>query len=181
MVKSYLTNNNIYEPNKKICELKLQLIKLSILFVEKLKNENPESYKILRDFKVDNTKFDTSLWTINYFLKSRNIQISYKNLMEKVERTKYGIRPDKLKEFIKQYDNDFKFIEITNLNIYSNINYPAIAYINRFKYAYQYLIIEGFENNVLKIRDARNNDIVEVQASEFENEISNIIMSTTKK
>lgn len=181
LVKSYLTNNNIYEPNKKICELKLQLIKLSILFVEKLKNENPESYKILRDFKVDNTKFDTSLWTINYFLKSRNIQISYKNLMEKVERTKYGIRPDKLKEFIKQYDNDFKFIEITNLNIYSNINYPAIAYINRFKYAYQYLIIEGFENNVLKIRDARNNDIVEVQASEFENEISNIIMSTTKK
>ena len=79
------------------------------------------------------------------------------------------------------WSKNFKFIEITNLNIYSNINYPAIAYINRFKYAYQYLIIEGFENNVLKIRDARNNDIVEVQASEFENEISNIIMSTTKK
>lgn len=181
LVKSYLTTNNIYEPNKKICELKLQLIKLSILFVEKLKNENPEAYKILREFNIDNTVFDTSLWVINYFLRSRNLQVPYKILMEKVERTKYGVNPNKLKEFIKKYYDGVDFIEITDSNIYSNINYPAIAYVNRFKYGYEYLIIEDFENDILKIRDIRNNDIVEIQTSKFEKEISNIIVSTTKK
>ena len=181
LVKARLSSGSIYEPNLRICELKLKLIQLSIAFTEKLKKDYYEAYKYLKNFRVDNTLLDTSLWAINYYLKSKDIHVPYKILMEKVQRGKYGVDPNDLFGVLKKYDEKINVVKVDDFSKYKDMNYPAIAYINRFKYYYGYLIVEGFDGEKLKIRDMRKEESMWLPLEDFHKDVSSILMATLKK
>lgn len=176
LVKAYLTNQNMYEPNPKICELKRNLIELAVYFVETCKHNYKEAYEYFRRFRVDATKNDTSLWVIHQYLKSREVKVSYQELADGAVRTQRGFAPNEFYAYVKQYDSNFQWRKLSSAKQYEDVHYPAIAFANKNKYFYQYAYILGVKDGILQVKDYRCDEVFPVPIDDFFEEVSDIIM-----
>ena len=96
--------------------------------------------------------------------------------MNNAKRTSYGFRANDLVDYVKKYDKNLHVIKINNVDEYSNITYPAIAYVNKNKYYYQYLFINDMRDGNIELIDIKNDNVIKVPIKYFCEEISNIIM-----
>lgn len=181
LVKAFMTSGDFYEPNEQQCEVKKALIQICIELCERIKEKNIEVYKQLKNFSVDSKKNDSSLWAISKFLTSQNIDIEYCELEKHACRGKYGMHPDDMLNMLKSYIKGMQIFHVNQQDDYAKINYPAIAFVDKFKYGYQYMVIDKYEKNELICYSIAEKEAGIVRASEFLNTVSSTIFSTTNK
>lgn len=179
-VKAFMVNGNIYTPNDAICQVKYELIKLAIGLVEKIRSSNFEAYKILKAFRIDPTKTDSSLWAVNRYLKIRNRTIKYSELENSAVRGKYGMNPNNMLKLIQHYEPKTEVFNIDNEELYKMISYPAVAFLDKYKYGYRYLIIDSYEEGKIKTHNIQSYDPIYFSFEQFSEEMSNTIMSVIK-
>lgn len=178
---SYICNNDIYKPNKKICEFRRKLIKLSIAFVELLKLQYPLAYNTLAKYAETKVLFtnisDSGLWTINKYFNIKNINVTNTDIIQKVPRCEQGIKPNQMQKYIQNYEKNINAYEITDIKQYYKLNYPVIAYQNKKETIfYEYCIIHGIKNDMLEIEMIdTNTNVINIPITLFNSQISSII------
>lgn len=158
-VVGYLANGDIYEPDKFLCNIRRELIKISIEFVQNLKDNNKEAYNELVEFSKGKSNYelsDSGIWAINKYLKSRGIHVDYSDLCLSIPRSNKGVSPLEMTKFIKKYKSEFDAIIIDNLEEIKNIKFPAIM-CNIKGSIYRYSIIEEVESGYLKLKTLEDN------------------------
>lgn len=177
---AYICNDDLYKPNKKICAFRRGLIKISIAFVELLKLQYPLEYNIIKKYTYTKPLFtditDSGLWVINKYLKMKEKFVTSTEVLKNVKRCDEGTKPNCLQEYIQKYEEGFEAYEINNINDYYKLNYPVIAYGNNEKSIfYQYYIIHGIKDDILKV-EMMNNKNINIPSLLFNSQISSIVM-----
>lgn len=163
-VVGYLSNGNIYEPDEFSCNIKKQLIKLSIEFVSKLQKNNYEAYKVLVNFangKFNYSRADYGSWAILQYLTNKNINITYSDLCKSIGKDNKGVSPIILKNFINKYEPKFDAYSINDKNCFKDISYPAIV-CSIHSDLYIYYIIEEVFDDIAVIKTLENNESIKV-------------------
>lgn len=153
-VVGYLTSGNMYKPDLFSCNIKKELIKLSIEFVDDLYNNNLKAYKKLVRFanlKFNDLRTDSGIWAINQYLRSKNITIDYSDLCNKINKEDKGIRPNEVLRIIKEYVASFEAYKVIENQNLEEIKYPAILCDYR-GLNYNYYIIESTSEDVVNIK-----------------------------
>lgn len=171
MAQSYTANGKINVPIDKLCRIKERLIELALYLNTYLIEYNPKAYSIIKKFRVDETLFDDSLWTINYFLRSNGVNVKYNDLERDIVRNIYGIKPNKMMEYLKSRGIKMSFKRIMKEDDLKNISFPAIAVVKN-KYRHQYIIIDEYKEKQFKVKYINN--MYEGERMDFETLMRNI-------
>lgn len=79
-VNAYLKNSDFYNPIDKMCKIKLELNKLSMSFIDKIKNKSGVVYSKLIDLAFEINSYEntpTAVWAVMSFLNTRNVIVNY--------------------------------------------------------------------------------------------------------
>lgn len=176
-VKAFMANGDINSPNDTMCQIRYELIQLAIALVEKIRMNDFTAYKTLKAFRIDNTKADSSLWVASKYLMVHIKTIKYSEIEKQAVRGKYGMNPDEMFKLLKQYVPKIIIIDLVMEVQLKMISYPAVVFLDKYKYGYQYAIIECYENGKLKMHSIHSPEPIYFSFKQFIEEISNTIMS----
>lgn len=176
---SYLTRKNIHDPILKFCEIKKDLIKLSMTFNTLLKHSDISSYNKLIDLAMKiqyHYQTDTSFWVVMKYLSLNNIKISYEKISEELTLKDTGITPNKLLTYLKKYININAYNLDRNFSKY-DIKFPAISLVNKRKDTrFKYIIVHNIKDNVVLYEDINTLRFHNIPYKEYINKISDIIL-----
>lgn len=179
-ITSYLTNGDLYSPNDKLCEFKKRLIKIAISFAEALNRDYPEGYKVLKRYIQTKPLFesisDSGYWAINNYFHLIGNDILYSTIKDEIKTTDRGILPNVLQEYIEKKIGEINAVKITNTSYFNDINYPAIAFMNKSKgIFYTYVILTKKESNYLFVKVLESDEDIKIPEEEFLDKCSSII------
>lgn len=178
-VNAYLKNKSLYTPLENLCKINLELNKLSMAFVEYIRQTNTPAYKKLIDLAFEISKYKTTsptIWAIMSYLKERKISYDYNILMESIRKEDCDASPQAFLKLLKRYDAniDAYQIEAANLN---DLTFPAVALMNKRKTGdYHYLLLVGLEEDKLlyKTMSTDNRFSEKIKFERFLEEVSDL-------
>lgn len=155
-INSYLNNNDLYKPIKKMCLLKIKLNKLGIAFISKIRNENSLMYKRLIDFAFEIDRYEVSsleIWAVMYYLKKLDVTADYDEVSEYLSRFNKGDLPNGMLDFLRKYNENISAYKIDISTDKENITFPTIAILNRINsQIYNYAVLNELRGNSLVFR-----------------------------
>ncbi|MDE6312072.1 MAG: radical SAM protein, partial [Lachnospiraceae bacterium] len=150
LMTSYLTHGNLEEVNKDMCKFRKGLISLIIQFACKLQLNNPIGYNHVLGIVKNRTFFeqviDSGIWAVQEYIKYKEINVKYSEVLSKIESTDYGTEPRAIMNALSVFCDGIDAYKISNIDEVTKISFPAIAYVNKSKTSYyQYILIYGLE------------------------------------
>lgn len=149
----YLKHNDIFKPLDKMCEINIKLHHLSIAFLQKLKWDYPDVFKVLIDFSFKTNREHFSVldgWIVAAYLSTHGYEFNY----DKVHDSLNGVNTNDLKSVygamlktVREYRPEADLYKIFPED---EMEYPAITVVNKKRY----LLIVGEEGDNFKVRDS---------------------------
>lgn len=147
---SYLSYRNIYKPINKLCELRMELIELSICFLEYIKRNNFRNYcKMMIFLNEVNTyhKSNSCIWAIIQILNYKRIDTKYKLIESVISYDTNGIiKPISVLACLNSYGFKYKIFNLNSISLFNEICYPCISIVNKVDgYNYDFVVIESVD------------------------------------
>ncbi len=180
-VTAYAMHKNLFTPYHPVCTFRRELIKLSIAFIENLRNEYPEIFKNVMGFIHTTERYvvpNSGVWIITQYLKKHQIKLNYQDIENGLEYDEYGAHPTQVHHFLQKYIKDLEAFEIEGEIDLEAINYPIIAYINKGQTIHhEYLLIKGHKEEKLLIQSLEKSSDLEMPADLFFSQVSSIVLA----
>lgn len=112
-VNAYLKNSDFYNPIDKMCKIKLELNKLSMSFVNKIKNKSSVVYSKLIDFAFEINSYENTppaVWVVKSFLNARNVIVNYSEVNNYI--AKYDNIVEGILNYPKKFDDNISLYKI---------------------------------------------------------------------
>lgn len=176
-VNAYLKNSDFYNPIDKMCKIKLELNKLSMSFVNKIKNKSSVVYSKLIDFAFEINSYKNTLpavWAVMSFLNARNVIVNYSEVNNYI--AKYDNIVEGILNYLKKFDDNISLYKIYNGK---DMKTPAIAIINNTQSnALDFLHIVSINdgNVIFKVFALGNADVMSLPIYEFTRDVSCIVI-----
>lgn len=177
-VNAFMKNNDIYEPINKMCELKIELNKLSMSLINQMKNKFCLIYNQLIDFAFEVSRYEITppeVWGTMEYLKLRNIVVSYTEVdsyLKKHDNVIQGIL-----NYLNKYDDS---ISLYKIYLGNNIKFPSIAVLNKIKNnLLKFIVIINVEKDTITYKEYTFNSITDIKTTSlryFINNLSDIII-----
>lgn len=177
-VNAFMKNNDIYEPINKMCELKIELNKLSMSLINQMKNKFCLIYNQLIDFAFEVSRYEITppeVWGTMEYLKLRNIVVSYTEVdsyLKKHDNVIQGIL-----NYLNKYDDS---ISLYKIYLGNNIKFPSIAVLNKIKNnLLKFIVIINVEKDMITYKEYTFNSITDIKTTSlryFINNLSDIII-----
>lgn len=176
-VNAYLKNSDFYNPIDKMCKIKLELNKLSMSFVNKIKNKSSVVYSKLIDFAFEINSYENTplaVWAVMSFLNARNVIVNYSEVNNYI--AKYDNIVEGILNYLKKFDDNISLYKIYNGK---DMKTPAIAIINNTQSnALDFLHIVSINdgNVIFKVFALGNADVMSLPIYEFTRDVSCIVI-----
>lgn len=177
---SYFKMKQFNNPYKKKCNLKKGLIKLSIGFVETIKDECPESFEYLLSFVTETWNYhvtDSAIWASIKILNYYGFKPTYIEISSIIKVKEYGVLPSAVLNYIKTYKKKVKAYRLNNIFDFCAIETPAISIINKVSLlSYQYVIINNLDDNYVYIETINDVKLHKVNKKTYLLDYSDIVI-----
>lgn len=176
-VNAYLKNSDFYNPIDKMCKIKLELNKLSMSFVNKIKNKSSVVYSKVIDFAFEINSYENTppaVWAVMSFLNARNVIVNYSEVSNYI--AKYDNIVEGILNYLKKFDDNISLYKIYNGK---DMKTPAIAIINNTQSnALDFLHIVSINdgNVIFKVFALGNADVMSLPIYEFTRDVSCIVI-----
>lgn len=176
-VNAYLKNSDFYNQIDKMCKIKLELNKLSMSFVNKIKNKSSMVYSKLIDFAFEINSYENTppaVWAVMSFLNARNVIVNYSEVNNYI--AKYDNIVEGILNYLKKFDDNISLYKIYNEK---DMKTPAIAIINNTQSnALDFLHIVSINdgNVIFKVFALGNADVMSLPIYEFTRDVSCIVI-----
>lgn len=173
-VNAYIRNNNLYEPIYNMCKISLELNKLCMSMIEKIKRESNSMFNKLVKFAFQVSRYEMTpieVWAIMEYLKLKNIHVAYADVISYIENRENIIVG--VLNFLNQYD---EAISLNKISTIDEINYPAIAIVNKVKsFSINFVVIIKNEKGLLTYKDYTLNNR-KIDSVNFIRDLSDILI-----
>lgn len=148
----YLKYGDMYKPIDRMCEIKIELHKLAMAFIQKLKLEYKDVFKVLVDFSLssnENHFIKPADWVTTTYLKCLGFDVKYDTIHDNFNNVDFQNKKEVLGiilKCIKEYKPD---IDLYKISLDDEITYPAISILNNS----EYFLILGEESGNFVVSD----------------------------
>ena len=151
---SYLRYNDMKCIIEKNCRIIIGLNKISMAFIEYLKNDLNDIYDRLISFafRIQNySSMDSAIWAIMTFLKLKGIKPNYDVINSQLSISGVGVKPQDFVDYLKLYNLDINAYLLDSCDNVKPLKFPSISLANKkniSKYIY-YVNIDGDGKDIL--------------------------------
>lgn len=148
----YLKHGDMYKPLDRMCEIKIELNKLAMAFIQKLKLEYKDVFSVLVNFSLnsnDDHFVKPSDWVTTTYLKLLGFDVKYDTVHDNVNNVNFKNKKEvfgAILTYIRKYKPD---ADLYQISLEDEIIYPAISILNDNKY----LIIMGEQEDKFVVSD----------------------------
>lgn len=179
-VCSYSKFKSLDSPVDKMCEIKTGLIKLSIAFIQKLRNKYKTIYNKLFEFVLEIQNYsitDSSILSIMNWLKLKNYKADLNDVLKNIDCSLHGVIPTQVLKYLKLYDKKVDSYQIENISEINEIHLPAICLLNKTKAnGYHYALLVGVNEKYVSFYEANFTNMCHEPVNEFLRNVSNIFL-----
>lgn len=179
-VCSYSKFNNMDTPVDKMCDIKTELIKLSIAFIQKLRSKYKTIYHKLFEFVLEIQNYsttDSSILSIMNWLKLKDYKADLSNVLKNIDCSLHGVIPTQVLNYLRLYDKKVDAYQIENISEIDEIHLPAICLLNKSETnGYHYILIVDINEKYISFYETNFAEICSVSVSEFLCKVSNIFL-----
>lgn len=179
-VCSYSKFKSLDSPVDKMCEIKTGLIKLSIAFIQKLRNKYKTIYNKLFEFVLEIQNYsitDSSILSIMNWLKLKNYKADLNDVLKNIDCSLHGVIPTQVLKYLKLYDKKVDSYKIENISEINEIHLPAICLLNKTKAnGYHYALLVGVNEKYVSFYEANFTNMCHEPVNEFLRNVSNIFL-----
>ena len=177
---SYLKTHSFYKPYDKMCEIKKELIKLSISLVSTIANECTKAYAHFWQFTREIWQYhmtDCAIWATMAFLRYHGYSPSYKEISQCYKLGKHGILPSTVLEFIRRFRKNTKAYKIKSIEDFFMVQTPAISIQNKKQASsYQYFILNEIKDKSIFVSNINSQEPYEIDKQDFLSSYSDLVV-----
>lgn len=179
-VSSYSKYNDMVTPVSKMCDIKTELIKLSIAFIQKLRSKYKTIYNKLFEFVLEIQNYsitDSSILSIMNWLKLKNYKADLNDVLQNVDCSLHGAIPAQALEYLRLYDKKADSYQIESISEITEVNLPAICLLNKAKAnGYHYALLVDINEKYVSFYEGNFTNMCSVPINEFLCNVSNIFL-----
>ena len=178
--ESYYATGAINKVDENICDFKRSLISLAIGFVCELEHNSAVDFPQIQQFIASTRNFTEAnygAWALFWLLKHRNITVKFEDLVNSLAQDQFGTPILEIENYIEQMDSEISIYKIEDAKSYSDVLYPAIAFINKVETSvYTYCLLLGEHEGGLKIKTVNNSEVGTIDKNVFLKDYSDIVI-----
>lgn len=149
-VNAYLMNDNIYKPVNKMCQIKIELNKLSMSLINAIKYRWCSMYNKIVDYAFKVSSYEVTppeVWAIMKYLRLRFIYVNYTDVVSYMHN--FNNATEGILNFLNKFDNKVCLYRIKKDE---GLIAPAIAITNKLNVV-DYLVIANICNKEITYID----------------------------
>lgn len=179
-VSSYSKFNDMDTPVEKMCDIKTELIKLSVAFIQKLRSKYKPIYNklfksVLEIQKYSNT--DSSILSIMNWLKLKRYKADLSDVLKNIDCSSHGAIPAQVLKYLRHYDEKVDSYQIENISEINEVHLPAICLLNKLETnGYHYILIVDVNEKYVSFYEMNFTEMYSIPISEFLCKVSNIFI-----
>jgi len=178
--QSFYTTGKINMVDKKLCHYKKSLIALAIAFVCELENNKVIDFSKIQRFVASIRNFteaNYAVWALFWLFKHRSMEMKFEDIASTLSQDEFGVSISEVEKYIRQLNNELDIYIVEDINSYSEVMYPAIAYINKAKTTvYTYCMLLGEHEENLEVKRLDYNESIFISKDTFMETYSDIII-----
>ncbi|GHU83585.1 hypothetical protein AGMMS50284_7400 [Clostridia bacterium] len=167
---SFLKHGDLFTPIDKLCEIKIELHKLSMALVEKIKANYQNQYEKLVDFAFRSQRYlrtDSSIWAISNFLKLKGIEVNFNYLNDNIRSDDYQINPVDVLTCLQKHIPNIGVYQVENINDDKLLKYPAIAFVGSGNYDGNTYLLVNSDKEDYNVTTMNSNKPIKISKKEF--------------
>lgn len=179
-VSSYSKFNDMDTPVEKMCDIKTELIKLSVAFIQKLRSKYKPTYNKLFKFVLEIQKYsntDSSILSIMNWLKLKRYKADLSDVLKNIDCSSHGAIPAQVLKYLRHYDEKVDSYQIENISEINEVHLPAICLLNKLETnGYHYILIVDVNEKYVSFYEMNFTEMYSIPISEFLCKVSNIFI-----
>lgn len=179
-VSSYSKFNDMDTPVEKMCDIKTELIKLSVAFIQKLRSKYKPIYNKLFKFVLEIQKYsntDSSILSIMNWLKLKRYKADLSDVLKNIDCSSHGAIPAQVLKYLRHYDEKVDSYQIENISEINEVHLPAICLLNKLETnGYHYILIVDVNEKYVSFYEMNFTEMYSIPISEFLCKVSNIFI-----
>lgn len=179
---SYLKYNDMHTNIDKKCQINIELNKMSIAFIEYIKNNLSDIFNrfVSFIFKVQNYSLtDSAVWAVMDFLSCKGITPDYDVINSQLEISDFGVRPQDIVNCLNLYNLDVNAYLLESSKEAEILKFPSISLANRNdmgKFVYYINVNKTEKDLIFKTLETPISNYNRISIEDYIKNISNIVI-----
>lgn len=179
---SYLKYNDMHTNIDKKCQINIELNKMSIAFIEYIKNNLSNIFNrfVSFIFKVQNYSLtDSAVWAVMDFLSCKGITSDYDVINSQLKISDFGVRPQDIVNCLNLYNLDVNAYLLESSKEAEILKFPSISLANKNdmgKFVYYININKTEKDLIFKTLETPISNYNRISIEDYIKNISNIVI-----